>query len=283
MPTRRRRLKRNFTVVSNQLLYDDRLGSDEYALMVYLLSRPDNWKLIPRDIAGRMKWGRDKAYNVLKCLMGFGYITRTQERDVWAQSWGEVVYTVYSNADDNPDLAVKTREPLPESPLPEKTDHLIRTDRDQINTERKSFKAAVSAPAADTTVKLLRRNANRDRLADRLSPHDRNMGYEMLAEGAVLDDLLRKILTDTLTEADLHPVRNAYIERGCPEVIVRTWRELRKSVKELSEAAVRDAFNSFAEVWEDLFPAEQARIVQLLVERVDVKPDSLSISYAAKD
>jgi site-specific DNA recombinase len=58
---------------------------------------------------------------------------------------------------------------------------------------------------------------------------------------------------------------------------VRTWRELRKSVKELSEAAVRDAFNSFAEVWEDLFPAEQARIVQLLVERVDVKPDALSI------
>jgi site-specific DNA recombinase len=62
-----------------------------------------------------------------------------------------------------------------------------------------------------------------------------------------------------------------------PEVIVRTWRELRKSVKDLSEAAVREAFNSFAELWEDLFPAEQARIVQLLVERVDVKPEALSI------
>jgi hypothetical protein len=63
----------------------------------------------------------------------------------------------------------------------------------------------------------------------------------------------------------------------CPEVIVRTWRDLRKSVKDLSEAAVREAFNSFADIWNDLFPAEQARIVQLLVERVDVKPDSLSI------
>jgi hypothetical protein len=63
----------------------------------------------------------------------------------------------------------------------------------------------------------------------------------------------------------------------CPEVIVKTWRELRKSVKDLSEAAVREAFSSFFELWDDLFPAEQARIIQLLVERVDVKPDSLSI------
>jgi DNA invertase Pin-like site-specific DNA recombinase len=68
----------------------------------------------------------------------------------------------------------------------------------------------------------------------------------------------------------------------CPEVIVRTWRELRKSVKDLSEAAVRDSLASFGDLWDDLFPAEQARIVQLLVERVDVKPDSLSIRLRAE-
>jgi hypothetical protein len=30
-------------------------------------------------------------------------------------------------------------------------------------------------------------------------------------------------------------------------------------------------------VWDELFPAEQARIVQLLVERVDVSPDGVDI------
>jgi hypothetical protein len=29
--------------------------------------------------------------------------------------------------------------------------------------------------------------------------------------------------------------------------------------------------------WDELFPAEQARIVQLLVDRVDVEPDGLKI------
>jgi hypothetical protein len=33
----------------------------------------------------------------------------------------------------------------------------------------------------------------------------------------------------------------------------------------------------FATVWSELFPAEQARVVQLLVERVDVQEDALEV------
>ena len=38
-----------------------------------------------------------------------------------------------------------------------------------------------------------------------------------------------------------------------------------------------DALVSLDLLWEELFPAEQARIVQLLVERVDVQPEGLTI------
>jgi hypothetical protein len=34
----------------------------------------------------------------------------------------------------------------------------------------------------------------------------------------------------------------------CPEVIVKTWRELRKSEKDLTEAGVREAFSNFGEL-----------------------------------
>jgi hypothetical protein len=198
MPIRRRRLKRNFTVVANQLLYDNRLGSDEYAVLVYLLSRPDNWKVIPSEVADRMKWGRDKTYEVLRRLMEVGYISRTQERDLWTQSFGQVVYTVYSNPDDNPNFKAKTDEPFPGAPFPENTDRIIRTDGDQKYTKgRKFFKAAVPTPHIDPATKVVRRDAHRDQLADRLSPHDRKMGYEMLTEGAVLDELLRKLIAGT--------------------------------------------------------------------------------------
>ncbi|TIQ15777.1 MAG: hypothetical protein E5X61_30250, partial [Mesorhizobium sp.] len=40
---------------------------------------------------------------------------------------------------------------------------------------------------------------------------------------------------------------------------------------------VRAALLDLDPLWNELFPAEQARIVQLLVERVDVTMDSLSI------
>lgn len=61
-----------------------------------------------------------------------------------------------------------------------------------------------------------------------------------------------------------------------PEIIVGTWRAA-KSKGDISEAEVRDALHRLDPLWDELFPAEQARIVQLLVERVDICPDGADI------
>lgn len=55
-----------------------------------------------------------------------------------------------------------------------------------------------------------------------------------------------------------------------PEIVVATWRAARQSIEGLTERAVRDHLCRFEELWSELFPAEQARIIQLLVERVDI-------------
>ncbi len=62
-----------------------------------------------------------------------------------------------------------------------------------------------------------------------------------------------------------------------PEIIVQTWRSARKSIKGLTESEVRDALQTFDPLWNELFPAEQARIIGLLVERVDVRNDRVDI------
>jgi site-specific DNA recombinase len=62
-----------------------------------------------------------------------------------------------------------------------------------------------------------------------------------------------------------------------PEIIVQTWRAARKVDRTITEAQVLDAIERLDPVWDELFPAEQARIVQLLVERVDVGPAGLDI------
>ena len=76
--------------------------------------------------------------------------------------------------------------------------------------------------------------------------------------------------------------RNAVIDqlRGllrAPEIVVRTWRAARQVLGEISEAEVREALERLDPLWNELFPAEQARIVQLLVERVDVSLDGADI------
>ena len=62
-----------------------------------------------------------------------------------------------------------------------------------------------------------------------------------------------------------------------PEVIVGTWRSARPEIDGLSEAEVREALEGLDPLWDELFPAEQARIVQLLVERVDIRQDGADI------
>ncbi|MGY3531177.1 recombinase family protein [Bradyrhizobium sp. USDA 4452] len=63
-----------------------------------------------------------------------------------------------------------------------------------------------------------------------------------------------------------------------PEVIVQTWRAARKQRKDVNENDVREALLGFDELWNELFPAEQARIVELLVERADLGSDKLDIT-----
>ena len=55
-----------------------------------------------------------------------------------------------------------------------------------------------------------------------------------------------------------------------PEIVVGTWRAARAEQDDVTEDEVRQALLALDPLWDELFPAEQARIVQLLVERVDV-------------
>jgi len=66
-----------------------------------------------------------------------------------------------------------------------------------------------------------------------------------------------------------------------PEIVVGTWRAACGHDPEVTEADVRDALEQFDPLWDELFPAEQARLVQLLVERVEIGEDELDIRLRA--
>jgi hypothetical protein len=66
-------------------------------------------------------------------------------------------------------------------------------------------------------------------------------------------------------------------------MLQETWAATnRESQGAITEREVTVLLADFATVWSELFPAEQARIVQLLVERVDVQDDLLEVRIRAE-
>ena len=62
-----------------------------------------------------------------------------------------------------------------------------------------------------------------------------------------------------------------------PEIVAGTWKAARVHADDVSEADARAALQHLDPLWDELFPAEQARIVALLVERVEISTEGLNV------
>lgn len=62
-----------------------------------------------------------------------------------------------------------------------------------------------------------------------------------------------------------------------PEIIAGTWKAARAHDASVTEADATAALQRLDPLWDELFPAEQARIVVLLVERVDIGTTGLNV------
>jgi len=67
-----------------------------------------------------------------------------------------------------------------------------------------------------------------------------------------------------------------------PEVVISTWRAAQPECNGLAEDEVRGALAALDPLWTELFPAEQARIIQLLIDRVDIGTDGLKLRFRDK-
>lgn len=62
-----------------------------------------------------------------------------------------------------------------------------------------------------------------------------------------------------------------------PEIIAGTWKAAKAQSGIMTEAEAREALQQLDPLWDELFPAEQARIVALLIERIDIGADGLQL------
>lgn len=71
----------NFTILSNEILRDNRLSFRARGILVSILSRPDNWRTNAESLANESIEGRGAILTALKELETIGYLERTKHQN----------------------------------------------------------------------------------------------------------------------------------------------------------------------------------------------------------
>ena len=77
----RTRKTRNFTTVANEFICDPRLSAKAKGILLYLLSKPDDWETKLVDIVNHMADGLDSIRSGIKELKNRGHIIQRSVRD----------------------------------------------------------------------------------------------------------------------------------------------------------------------------------------------------------
>ena len=127
----RREHTKNYTTIGNDCFLDETLSAESLGVLCFLISKPNDWRVMPAALANRFKCGRDRIYRILNELSDAGYVIRTRVRDEDTKAWKATEYVIRDERGprtENPDVA----DLPPEKPHLEKPDvenqTLLNTD-----------------------------------------------------------------------------------------------------------------------------------------------------------
>jgi hypothetical protein len=129
----RARRRTRFVIVDQRAVEDTRLSWAARGLLGYLLSRPDDWKVLVKDLRRRGDLGRDGIYKLLRELRDAGYLHYKARRDAHGRLRGGT-YIVCEE---------------PGSPLPDLPEALPKTEYDQIPTTTTTTRPTTTKDNAD--------------------------------------------------------------------------------------------------------------------------------------
>lgn len=90
----RRRKKRGYTIIDNQPINNSNLKYEDIGLLVYVLSKPDDWVIYKKELVSSHQNGRESVAGILKRLEANGYLQIIPHRDPKGRfSYNEYVFT----------------------------------------------------------------------------------------------------------------------------------------------------------------------------------------------
>ncbi|MEW8402404.1 MAG: hypothetical protein AB2717_16995 [Candidatus Thiodiazotropha sp.] len=118
-----------FVIIEQHAIEDERLSWAARGLLGYLLSKPDDWKVLVNDLRKRGDLGRDGIYKLLRELRTLGYARYVRERDRHGRIRGGF-YMIREIADSPHPGLPDTAEPQTAEPGPANPGALPTTDLD---------------------------------------------------------------------------------------------------------------------------------------------------------
>jgi len=185
-----------FLIIDQRAIEDERLSWAARGLLAYLLSKPDDWKVLVNDLRKRGDLGRDGIYRLLRELRDTGYMRFVRKRDRQGRIRGGTYIVREIATAPHPDLPdtvePQTVEPGPANPeaLPTTDLNLKRTTTTTpINTkERSSSENDIGTPEFASWVPDELRKAALEKVA-RLSPVEAQIVIDEWA-GCMVADII---------------------------------------------------------------------------------------------
>ena len=101
-----------YVMIATEMLKDSSLSLKAKGLLCFLLSKPDDWQIYVRQLAGNLQESKNTIANILNELIGKGYCKRERRHDKAKGTFSGYDYTVYeSPCPKNRDMV-----PCPKSP-----------------------------------------------------------------------------------------------------------------------------------------------------------------------
>lgn len=170
------RPQNNFTIIANDIIRNQTLTRGARALLIEILSYPDNWRTNSLDLARAGLEGRDAIRRMLKELEAAGYCSIVKMQDPkgrWSSSW------YFYDSPRDPDDLVENTYPHRHEPV-----------NNLWETTKKGQQPETASPASDTQA-LLQDLPNKDyaKNSATLLESQRPLCGQCKGQGLVIDSL----------------------------------------------------------------------------------------------
>lgn len=141
----------DFVIVHKTFVFDERLSAKAKGILLYFLSRPDDWQIYTSEVVKHMSDGQKSINNGIKELIECGYVHRKQKRSE-SGVFNGYEYLVYEKPTEMPlSENGKTENGLSENGKPEnrkgRTTNNNRTNNDLTNNNNTKNNSSSAQPS----------------------------------------------------------------------------------------------------------------------------------------